>query len=148
MLEWRTVDPTLLYRPFRDAVEAFLKESPYSWFATYGFRSEEEQRALYEPYRLYRAGLGPKAPRAAPPGRSAHNYGLAIDVCLDVDAEKPGLQPSWDTNLPGWLWLKSRSIPHPTLRNGWRFHDWPHIEWVAWKAVAAAMREAATRSIA
>jgi len=42
------------------------------------YRSPAQQRALY---RAYRAGRGG---RAAPPGQSAHQRGLAIDVLLEA----------------------------------------------------------------
>lgn len=126
MLTWRA-DPSLLDPAFRDDIERFLGESRYSWYVLSGFRSMEEQRVLWENYR-FRNG-----PRAAPPGRSAHNVGLAVDVVLDADAEKPGLQPSWDTKLPAWVWLKAASIPHPRLRSGAWFGDWPHLQSTRWK---------------
>lgn len=125
MLTWRA-DPSLLDPVFRADVEAFLGGSKYSWYVLSGFRSMEEQRVLWEAYRFHHG------PRAAPPGRSAHNYGLAVDVVLDADAEKPGLQPSWDTKLPAWLWLKAASIPRPRIRGGWRFGDWPHLQSTRW----------------
>lgn len=121
---WRA-DPALLDPVFRDDVQAFLDRSPHAWFVLSGYRSMEEQRVLWEKYQQ-------GGPKAAPPGRSAHNFGLAVDVVLDVDAEKPGLQPSWDRHLPGWLWLKAASIPHPRLRGGWRFGDWPHLQSTRW----------------
>lgn len=126
MLTWRA-DPALLDPTFRADVEAFLEGSKYSWYVLSGFRSDAEQKVLWEAYR-FRGG-----PRAAPPGRSAHNAGLAVDVVLDADALKPGLQPSWDTKLPAWLWLKAASIPHPRIRGGWRFGDWPHLQSTRWK---------------
>lgn len=131
MLFWRC-DPEELDPAFRRDVEAFLEPSPYIWYALSGYRSMEEQRKLYDAYRLK---LGPKA---APPGRSAHNYRLAIDVVLDTDPDKPGLQPSWDTKLAGWLWLKAKSIPHPRLKNGWSFGDWPHLERYNWRRLVGA----------
>ena len=126
MIIWRSVDPTLLDPDFRRDVEAFLAASPYTWYVVSGFRPLEEQE------RLWRAHLA-GGPKAAPPGRSAHNYGLAIDVVLDTDPDKPGLQPSWNTKLAGWGWLKASSIPHPRLKNGWSFGDWPHIERYRWR---------------
>lgn len=123
---WRA-DKLLLDPAFAADVDAFLGASPWSWYVLSGFRGDDEQRALWEAYR-FRGG-----PRAAPPGLSAHNYGLAVDVVLDADAERPGLQPSWDTNLPAWAWLKAASLAHPRLAGGWRFHDWPHLERFRWK---------------
>jgi hypothetical protein len=126
MIIWGRVDPVLLQPHFRADVEAFLAESPHTWYVTEGFRSIERSDQLYA---LYKAGKGP---RAAPGGKSAHNFGLAIDVALDND-DRPGLQPTWDVRMAGWAWLKARSVPHPRLKNGWSFSDWPHIERYKWQ---------------
>lgn len=128
MLDWGKVNPDLLDQSFRKDVEQFLQASPYRWWVSYGYRSLEEQAELY---KVYQAG----GPRAAPAGRSAHNYGLAVDVVLD-GSEKAGLQALWDTKLPGWLWLKAQSIIHPHLRTGWKYADYGHIEHVGWEAEA------------
>lgn len=123
---WGRVDKTLLEPNFLADVEPFLENSPYSWYVTEGFRSLERSAQLYAAY--LKGG-----PRAAPAGKSAHNFGLAIDVSLDGDPSKPGNQPTWNTKMAGWVWLKERSIPHPRLRNGWSFNDWPHIERYKWQ---------------
>lgn len=130
MIEWGKVDPSLLDPSFRKDVEAFLQSSPHRWWVSYGYRSLDEQASLYAKYQ---AG----GPRAAPAGRSAHNYGLAVDVVLDA-SEKAGLQALWDTALPGWSWLKMKSIAHPRLRTGWRYSDFGHIEAVGWEQAAKA----------
>lgn len=131
MISWGKVDPNLLDPIFWRDVAEFLASSPYTWEVRYGFRSLEEQDALY---RKYQAG----GPRAAPPGRSAHNFGLAVDVVLDGDPKKPGIQPDWVTTHAGWTWLKLRSIAHPRLRSGWRYSDFGHLEAVNWQAMARA----------
>lgn len=126
MIDWRRVDPDLLEPQFRRDVEQLLTDSPHHWVVTSGFRSLADQTALYA---AYRAG----GPRAAPPGRSAHNFGLAIDVVLDGDPVKPGLQPDWHPNPgDGWYWLRDAIRPHPRLRHGSHFNDWPHIERYRW----------------
>lgn len=127
MITWRNVDPGLLEPVFRRDVETLLANSPHHWVVTSGYRSLEEQRELY---RKYLAG----GPKAAPAGFSAHNYGLAIDVVLDGDPDKPGLQPNWKpTPGDGWWWLRAAIRPHPRLKHGSSFGDWPHIEAVRWK---------------
>lgn len=124
MVSWGKVDPSLLDPVFRKAVEAFLTASPYRWEVRYGYRSLEEQAALYAKYQ---AG----GPRAAPAGRSAHNFGRAVDVVLD-GSENPGTQADWDTSHPGWKWLTEACLHHPTLHSGARYADYGHIELVGW----------------
>jgi len=125
---WRA-PKTGLHLGFLVDVSKLLEESPYAWYVISAHRPIEEQERLW---KIYQAG----GPRAAPPGKSAHNYGLAVDVVLDYDPDKPGLQPSWDTKLAGWLWLKAVTLKHPRLKGGWRFGDWPHIEKYKWQLYA------------
>jgi len=125
MITYR-VDPDLLKPAFRADVEALLDLSPFSWVVTYGYRSIAEQAELHTKYL---AG----GPRAAPPGESAHNFGLAVDVVLDADPDKPGLQASWDTKHPGWIWLFNAVAAHPRLKSGQSFGDGGHIERYHWK---------------
>ena len=130
-IDWQKVNPADLDPVFRSDVEAFLTASPYTWGVVYGLRSLALQKELYDKYV---AG----GPRAAPPGRSAHNFGLAIDVVLDGDPTKPGIQMDWVTTHAGWLWLKAQSIAHPRLRTGWKYADYGHIEAVDWEQMARA----------
>jgi D-alanyl-D-alanine carboxypeptidase-like protein len=108
-------------------LEALLDKLPETWYILQGYRSIEESNALYAAY------MAGKGPRAAPGGKSAHNFGLAVDVVLDADSEKPGLQPSWDNHMPAWLALKDRVEAHPRLHSGAAFNDWPHIERRDWQ---------------
>jgi D-alanyl-D-alanine carboxypeptidase len=120
------VDPVLA-----EAVEAVLGPSPYSWFIISAVRSLAVQAQLY---KAHLAG----GPVAAPPGKSAHHYGAAVDVCLDLDGTRPGLQPGWDVRHPGWQWLRA-ALPatHEVLVSGWTFRrgrcDPPHIELRNWR---------------
>lgn len=125
MLNWRSVDPTKLHPQFRQDVEKLLTESPFSWYVTHGYRPLKEQLVLYN---AYLAG----GSKAAPPGKSAHNFGKAVDVVLDVDPDKPGLQPSWDLKLAGWVWLLVKLTLHPRLKSGVSFNDGDHIEQYKW----------------
>jgi hypothetical protein len=135
---WRTLDVHLLEPQFYFDVNKLLEDSPYTWFVTEAFRSKERSNKLYDEYMfgVIKADgtRGPKGPRAAPAGKSAHNYGLAIDVALDKDNDSSnGLQMIWDTSVPGWLWLKAKTLIHPRLKGGWKFGDWPHIEKYQWE---------------
>lgn len=126
MLDWGKVNPALLRKAFKADVEAFLQSSPYRWEVRYGFRSLEEQAALY---KTYQAG----GPRAAPAGRSAHNFGLAVDVVLD-GSDQAGTQADWDTSHPGWTWLTVECKRHPRLHSGASYADYGHLEAVDWIA--------------
>jgi hypothetical protein len=132
--EWRASAEGLEPRFAKD-VTTLLEQSPYAWVVLSTYRSMAEQTRLWEAYRFgeVRDGVLVRGAKAAPPGRSAHNYGLAVDVVLDVDPATPGLQPSWDTKLAGWTWLKAACLAHPRLKSGWSFGDWPHIERYQWE---------------
>jgi len=124
MIVWRA-NPLGVDRAFREDVEQLLQPSPHTWYILSGARSLTEQAALWA---AYQAG----GPRAAPPGQSAHNFGLAVDVVADIEPA-PGLQPSWDIRKPAWIWLAAAVDAHPRLHHGRHFGDWPHIERVNWK---------------
>lgn len=149
MITWRGISQAPLDAQFLFDVSQLLHESPFSWYVTCGHRTIAESNRLYDEYKngvVLRSDngtplrdangkirRGKRGPKAAIGGLSAHNYGRAIDVALDVDPIKQGLQPGWDTKMAGWLWLKNATIKHPRLKNGWSFHDWPHIEQYRWK---------------
>lgn len=57
------------------AIIAELRKKGIRAVLTSGYRSLAKQRQLYDRYK--RGG-----PLAAAPGRSAHNYGLAVDIAL------------------------------------------------------------------
>lgn len=125
-IQWRSVDPALLNNGFAADIDKLLRESPHTWVVTHGYRSLAEQEALW---LKYKAG----GPKAAPPGKSPHNYGLAVDVVLD-GSPAPGLQPDWNIAHDGWLWLFDAIWRHPRLHSGRSFHDADHIERLGWKA--------------
>lgn len=67
-----------LYDPWRqwcDWMLTYLDQRGFEPTVTSGLRTYGEQTRLYMAYLAGRSRLP-----AAPPGRSAHNYGLAIDV--------------------------------------------------------------------
>jgi hypothetical protein len=144
MILWRSHSIADLEPKFYADVMELLGSSPYAWHVTSSYRSLEDQAKLFGQGRTIAQVLkyGLPADTAQPqlkqvtkawPGMSAHNYGLAIDVCLDGDDIKPGLQVIWDTNHRGWMWLKSATLKHPRLQGGWKFNDWPHIQKYQWK---------------
>ncbi|CAM3992997.1 D-alanyl-D-alanine carboxypeptidase [Corallococcus sp. ZKHCc1 1396] len=77
------------HRMHRDAAAAFermtaeARESGRTLLVTSAWRSYRQQHYLW---RLYRKGLGPKAAR---PGRSNHNRGLAVDLVVGSGLESP-----------------------------------------------------------
>ncbi len=108
----------LLYPPFVQALLDLLSEAQgYNvvYFATSGFRSVEDQRALYDKYL---AG----GPRAAPAGLSAHNYGLAVDLARRLGPA--GVDWSDKAFLP----LKDLCAKHGLIWGG-TFKDGPHVQW-------------------
>lgn len=104
---------------------------------TSGLRDSAKQAALYAQGRT---APGPIVTNA-PPGHSAHEHGLAIDVALQLPA---GL--SWDTNDPAWPRLWAAVKASQGLHSG---HDFPpvapadddHIQAVRWYAVRAQLIE-------
>lgn len=105
---------------FKADVINLLTPSEYHWAIVYGYRSLAQQASLYQKHL---AG----GPLAAPPGHSAHNFGLAVDVQLLVKG-----QQEWDTQHPGWQWLFATILPTPRLHSGRSFGDADHIERYRW----------------
>jgi hypothetical protein len=120
---WR-VDRALLEPGFASDVNQ-LADDPGEWYVTYGFRTHEVQKALYDKYL---AG----GPRAAPPGHSAHESGLAVDVALVVD-DAGKAHTEWNYTHPTWLRLFDKIKAHPRLHSLVKIGDADHIERVAWR---------------
>lgn len=115
------VSPANLEIGFFLDVDDLLRHLPDVWYITCGFRSREESDRLY---KIYQQG----GPRAAPGGLSPHNIGEAVDVVLDGDMVKQGLQMNWNVDLPAWQRLFDAVKAHPRLHSGVSFNDAPHIE--------------------
>ena len=71
-IDWHDVDPKLLA-----AVNRLGMRLGKVITITSGYRSYQQQAALYDAYRAGRGNI------AAPPGRSAHESGLAVDAVID-----------------------------------------------------------------
>lgn len=110
---------------FLEDVNTLLDGLPYEYHVVYGFRSLALQQRLYE---IHLAG----GPLAAPPGRSAHNWGLAVDLQLWIPTQK-GKQMDWNIESQGWTDLFAAIRPTPRLHSGASFGDFDHIERVNWK---------------
>lgn len=117
------IDTSLLYPPFKDRLSACVEDlasrgNPF--YAYFGFRDFDLQAALY------RNWLARKGGKAAPPGDSAHQYGLAADCAPDIDLVKPGLQPSW--NEKDFFVLGMAALRH-NLRWLGNIRDYPHLNY-------------------
>lgn len=122
------IDVSRIYPPFLAMAEgmiAQLAKDGAMYYATSGFRTFEEQTALYAKGRTEPGGKVTNA-RA---GMSAHQYGLAVDFVRDVDLDKHGVQPTWRAEMyrpladqartsglePGFYWLSLMDAPHVQL---------------------------------
>jgi RHS repeat-associated protein len=101
-------------KQFVSDANSILNIFGYEIRVTYGFRSFEQQAQLY---KAYLAG----GPKAAPPGKSAHNYGIAIDVAI-IDGNRVADGDKAARNTLGAIG-EARG-----LRWGNSFGDPPHFE--------------------
>lgn len=121
----RVKDGTL-YPPFRKKLETMFKllaDKGYNYVITSGLRTHEEQLKLYAQGRTA-------------PGKivttvkvSLHCFGVAADSAFDLEPDKAGLQPSWDSKYmklmadaakevgldPGYYWKTFKDGPHVQL---------------------------------
>jgi peptidoglycan LD-endopeptidase CwlK len=124
----RRINLDLLYLPFAaklvELVTALDAEhTPF--YATSGFRSHEEQQALWERGRRL---PGAKKVTNSPAGYSAHNYGVAADLCRDGDVDKWGLQPDWHGPSYEVLGEAARKLGLE-WGGGWsKMFDGPHVQ--------------------
>ncbi len=88
--------------------------------ATMGFRDLVEQAALWDAYQK-------GGPRAAPPGKSAHNYGMAVDF---LAYRKGALLGS--SSEPEYA-LMEELAPRYTLKTLRRLNDAGHVELDGWE---------------
>lgn len=124
------INPALMQPSFRRDVEAVLGGDPDRWCVTFGYRTIDEQARLYA---AYLAG----GPKAAPPGKSAHNFGLAVDVVLDRDPATAAVEMDWDIRHAAWQRLFMVLAGHPRLKSGVSFGDGSHIERFQWQRFKA-----------
>ena len=117
-------------RPLADAFVGSVAAAGIDMLITCTLRSNEEQAALYAQGRT---AHGPKVTNA-PPGQSAHNYGLALDVVPVVNGK-----PDWNGSDDVWQqigqlgtaagleWAGSPGFP---------FHELPHFQLPNWRTIA------------
>lgn len=125
--DWNRIDTSVLDPQFFKDAHWLLDNSKGLWVVTEGQRPVARSNDLFIEWKLKNGA------RAAPGGLSPHNYGMAIDVALDGDELKPGLQALWITTDPRWVSLIANIWKHPRLRSGKWYSDWPHIEKLHWK---------------
>lgn len=122
---FRRVDLDLLYPPFLEKLLdtiAACNARGCRYVATHGFRTYGEQMALWAKGRTVR---GPIVTNAKG-GQSSHNFGLAVDFVRDLDAAKPGVQPSWTDS--DYLVL-AEEAEQRGLHSGRGYKDYPHVSW-------------------
>jgi hypothetical protein len=122
-ITWR-VEKSQLNKQFADDVDELLSNDPAEWTVTEGKRTSEYQQILYN--RYLRGG-----PLAAPPGHSAHEAGLAIDVSLIKNKST-----EWNYKDPDWRRLVNKVHIHPRLHSLDDYGDTDHIEAVNWRIIA------------
>lgn len=105
------VHPVLQAKTLR--VIALAEQDGYTVRVSQGLRTFEEQRKLFE-----------QRPRVtlAGPGRSFHNYGLAVDLYFLVDGKV-----SWDVKLYDNIGRWAGRVGLEWGGN-WRFKDRPHLQ--------------------
>jgi len=119
--------PHTLYPPFLARVEllsARCRERGRDYHAISGLRSMEDQAKLYAQGRTAPG----KIVTNAKPGYSAHQYGIAVDFCLDGDLTRAGLQPDW--NIAGYdvLAAEARALGLDAAYYWQTFREGPHVQ--------------------
>lgn len=123
---FKRVDTSVLYQPFVEKCKQLLlncEKRGVRYYAISGYRSVTEQNALFAQGRTKPGTIVTKARG----GQSAHNFGVALDFCKDMDIKRAGLQPSW--NVPDYEILAQEALSLG-LEAGffWGFVDAPHIQ--------------------
>ncbi len=115
-------------------IEALTPLTGHEWRITSARRTMAEQQALYDQGRTKPGPVVTKAP----PGSSAHNFGLAVDLVPMKDGK-----PWWEA--PKSLWKKmADEAKRRGMVSGYYFKtifDAPHVEDANWRAVKTAWKE-------
>lgn len=121
---WR-VDRKQLLEPFASDVNDLLMEDEGTWVVTCGYRTPAAQAVLFAAYQK-------GGPLAAPPGESAHNARLGVDITHVQDGKD-----DWDYQSPAWRRLVRKIHMHPRLHSLDDYGDTDHIEAVNWRRIAS-----------
>lgn len=118
-----------VYPPFRAVafeVLARCRASGADYWATRAYSTYAEQTELWMQGRDA-AHPGPVVTQALG-GQSAHNFGLAFDVCRDTAPSVPKLQPGW--RLEDYAPLGDACRALGLVWGGtWPHPDAPHFQW-------------------
>lgn len=124
------IDTSLIYPPFIKIVEPALeylateKKNPMYALGDGGYRDEAAQTKLYLQGRRTPGKIVTNARWL----QSAHNYGIALDLCADADANKAGLQPDW-TDPPYKVMAAEMTMRGLEAAYFWKnFREGPHIQ--------------------
>ena len=121
------LDLDCLYLPFLTKVLDVLAECRKLGVDYWGIRGYSNWITQAKLYFQGRTTTGTIVTSAGP-GWSAHNYGLALDVCRDKDITRAGLQPNWNTR--DYDLIGECAIAHGLVWGGtWAKPDRPHIQW-------------------
>lgn len=122
------VDRAMAYPPFTRQLLALLTEAlevhQHAYWVVELHRSYERSDELFAHGRTT---PGPIVTRARA-GQSAHNFGIAADLCLDGYVDRAGLQPDW---RPESYELLRTLAPKHGLVWGGTFKglaDFPHVQ--------------------
>ncbi len=110
------------YPPFRDRiirVKARCIGRGFDYWSEFGYRAMSLQAQLHEAWKAGKGG------RAAPPGLSGHQYGIADDSTHDSDVKSPGLQPDW---VPENYAVLGEEAKREGLWWGVSINDRPHVQ--------------------
>lgn len=121
------IDTSTLYRPFFNKVidlTVACRVRGTSYIITSGFRSYQEQAALYAQGRTTPGSIVTNAL----PGQSLHNFGIAVDFCRDSDLVKIGLQPAWSKADYQILAEEAVKLGLEAGYNWKSFPDFPHCQ--------------------
>lgn len=121
------IDATRLFPEFRRRLQSMLDDAQQNHAANYwvvsGFRTYAEQDELFAQGRT---APGKQVTRANG-GQSAHNFGIAADLCLDGVVERKGLQPDWRPE--SYELLRELAPRHRLVWGGaWQTPDMPHVQ--------------------
>lgn len=121
-------------RPLVDAFLAACANAGLDVLVTCTLRSSDEQAALYAKGRTV-APIGRRwVVTDAPAGKSAHNYGLAIDIVPMIAGK-----PDWEGTDPVWQQIGQLGVAAGLEwagTPGFPFPEEPHMQYPSWRAVA------------